>query len=107
MVLRGLDLTHELPVSHYSRIKSCWLKNPGLTTSDLSLSEMTLLSSQPASLEAATASTPNPEKRMLEKRAKVIEELLQTERDYIRDLEMCVQKVQMPLQEAQVSVACG
>ncbi|XP_077205504.1 dynamin-binding protein isoform X3 [Paroedura picta] len=64
--------------------------------------EMTLLSSQPASLEAAAASTPNPEKRMLEKRAKVIEELLQTERDYIRDLEMCVQKVQMPLQEAQV-----
>ncbi|XP_077205503.1 dynamin-binding protein isoform X2 [Paroedura picta] len=66
------------------------------------LQEMTLLSSQPASLEAAAASTPNPEKRMLEKRAKVIEELLQTERDYIRDLEMCVQKVQMPLQEAQV-----
>ncbi|XP_060097870.1 dynamin-binding protein isoform X3 [Heteronotia binoei] len=64
--------------------------------------EMTLLSSQPASLEAAATATPNPEKRMLEKRAKVIEELLQTERDYIRDLEMCVQKVQMPLQEAQV-----
>lgn len=68
---------------------------------------MTLLSSQPASLEAAAASTPNPEKRMLEKRAKVIEELLQTERDYIRDLEMCVQKVQVPLQEAQVGVTCG
>ncbi|XP_060097867.1 dynamin-binding protein isoform X1 [Heteronotia binoei] len=66
------------------------------------LREMTLLSSQPASLEAAATATPNPEKRMLEKRAKVIEELLQTERDYIRDLEMCVQKVQMPLQEAQV-----
>uniref|UniRef100_A0ACB8FA38 Uncharacterized protein n=1 Tax=Sphaerodactylus townsendi TaxID=933632 RepID=A0ACB8FA38_9SAUR len=64
--------------------------------------EMTLLSSQPASLEAAAASTPSPEKRMLEKRAKVIEELLQTERDYIRDLEMCVQKVQVPLHKAQV-----
>ncbi|XP_062832447.1 dynamin-binding protein isoform X2 [Anolis carolinensis] len=66
--------------------------------------EMTLLSAQPASLEsvAAAATTPNPEQRMLEKRAKVIEELLQTERDYIRDLEMCVQKVLVPLQEAQV-----
>ncbi|XP_061492326.1 dynamin-binding protein isoform X2 [Rhineura floridana] len=66
------------------------------------LREMTLLSSQPASLESAEATTPNPEQRMLEKRAKVIEELLQTERDYIRDLEMCVQKVLVPLQEAQV-----
>uniref|UniRef100_A0A6J0UHK1 Dynamin-binding protein n=1 Tax=Pogona vitticeps TaxID=103695 RepID=A0A6J0UHK1_9SAUR len=66
--------------------------------------EMTLLSSQPASPEsvATAATTPNPEQRMLEKRAKVIEELLQTERDYIRDLEMCVQKVLVPLQEAQV-----
>ncbi|KAF7254038.1 Dynamin-binding protein [Varanus komodoensis] len=65
--------------------------------------EMTLLSSQPASLDSATAAaTPNPEQRMLEKRAKVVDELLQTERDYIRDLEMCVQKVLVPLQEAQV-----
>ncbi|XP_042313757.1 LOW QUALITY PROTEIN: dynamin-binding protein [Sceloporus undulatus] len=68
------------------------------------LKEMTLLSAQPASLESTTAATttPNPEQRMLEKRTKVIEELLQTERDYIRDLEMCVQKVLVPLQEAQV-----
>uniref|UniRef100_A0A670HYY1 Dynamin-binding protein n=1 Tax=Podarcis muralis TaxID=64176 RepID=A0A670HYY1_PODMU len=66
--------------------------------------EMTLLSSQPASLESAAtaATTPNPEQRMLEKRAKVIEELLQTEQDYIRDLEMSVQMVLVPLQEAQV-----
>lgn len=70
---------------------------------------MTLLSSHPASLDsvAAAATTPNPEQRMLEKRAKVIEELLQTERDYIRDLEMCVQKLLVPLQEAQVRVAHG
>lgn len=39
---------------------------------------------------------------MLEKRAKVIEELLQTERDYIRDLEMCVERIMFPLQQAQV-----
>ncbi|XP_015742975.1 dynamin-binding protein isoform X2 [Python bivittatus] len=66
--------------------------------------EMTLQTSQPTSLESTppATTTPNPEQRMLEKRAKVIEELLQTEQDYIRDLEMCVQKVLVPLQEAQV-----
>ncbi|KAL7990711.1 hypothetical protein Chor_014141 [Crotalus horridus] len=65
---------------------------------------MTLLTSQPTSLESAplAATTPNPEQRMLEKRAKVIAELLQTEQDYIRDLEMCIQKVLVPLQEEQV-----
>lgn len=41
---------------------------------------------------------------MLEKRSKVIEELLQTERDYIRDLEMCVERIMVPLQQAQVRV---
>lgn len=39
---------------------------------------------------------------MLEKRAKVVEELLQTERDYIRDLEMCIERIMVPLQQAQV-----
>ncbi|XP_030797031.1 dynamin-binding protein isoform X3 [Rhinopithecus roxellana] len=64
---------------------------------------MTLLSSQ-SSLVApsGSVSTENPEQRMLEKRAKVIEELLQTERDYIRDLEMCIERIMVPLQQAQV-----
>ena len=39
---------------------------------------------------------------MLEKRTKVIEELLQTERDYVRDLEMCIEHIMVPLQQAQV-----
>lgn len=39
---------------------------------------------------------------MLEKRAKVVAELLQTEKDYIRDLEMCIERVMVPLQQAQV-----
>lgn len=39
---------------------------------------------------------------MLEKRSKVVEELLQTERDYIRDLEMCIERIMVPLQQAQV-----
>uniref|UniRef100_A0A8C6ABS4 Dynamin-binding protein n=1 Tax=Marmota marmota marmota TaxID=9994 RepID=A0A8C6ABS4_MARMA len=66
--------------------------------------EMTLLSSQSSSLVApsGSVSTENPEQRMLEKRAKVVEELLQTERDYIRDLEMCIERIMIPLQQAQV-----
>lgn len=65
---------------------------------------MTLLSSQSSSSVAASGSvsTENPEQRMLEKRAKVVEELHQTERDYVRDLEMCIERIMLPLQQAQV-----
>lgn len=68
------------------------------------LREMTLLSSQSLSPVApsGSVSTENPEQRMLEKRTKVIEELLQTERDYIRDLEMCIERIMIPLQQAQI-----
>ncbi|XP_023785472.1 dynamin-binding protein isoform X1 [Cyanistes caeruleus] len=66
------------------------------------LREMTLLSSQTPSLESSPAAAESAEQRMLEKRAKVIDELLQTERDYIRDLEMCVERVMVPLQQAQM-----
>ncbi|KAM9837367.1 dynamin-binding protein isoform 1-T1 [Aulostomus maculatus] len=70
------------------------------------LQEMTLLSSQPKTLEATSASpsasTEDPELRMLEKRSKVIEELLQTEKDYIKDLQMCVEEIIEPLQKKQV-----
>ncbi|KAF1580489.1 Dynamin-binding protein, partial [Eudyptes chrysocome] len=66
------------------------------------LREMTLLSSQTPTLETSSAATESPEQRMLEKRSKVIEELLQTERDYIRDLEMCVERIMVPLQQAQM-----
>lgn len=66
------------------------------------LAEMTLLSSQTPSLDTSSPATESPEQRMLEKRSKVVEELLQTERDYIRDLEMCVERIMVPLQQAQV-----
>uniref|UniRef100_A0AAX7V4A1 Dynamin-binding protein n=1 Tax=Astatotilapia calliptera TaxID=8154 RepID=A0AAX7V4A1_ASTCA len=74
------------------------------------LQEMTLLPSEPKTLESAPVSaTPStstgsedPETRMLEKRSKVIEELLQTERDYIKDLQMCVEEIIEPLQQKQV-----
>uniref|UniRef100_A0A671X500 Dynamin-binding protein n=1 Tax=Sparus aurata TaxID=8175 RepID=A0A671X500_SPAAU len=72
---------------------------------------MTLLSSQPKSLEsaptgdspaAAGTGTEDPELRMVEKRLKVIEELLQTEKDYNKDLQMCVKEIIEPLQKKQV-----
>uniref|UniRef100_A0A4W5NBJ0 Dynamin-binding protein n=1 Tax=Hucho hucho TaxID=62062 RepID=A0A4W5NBJ0_9TELE len=70
------------------------------------LQEMTLLSTQPKCLESAPVSavvaTEDPEQRMLEKRSKVIEELLQTEKDYIKDLQMCVKEIILPLQRKQV-----
>ncbi|KAL6072200.1 hypothetical protein STEG23_017181, partial [Scotinomys teguina] len=66
--------------------------------------DMTLLSPQSSSLAApsGSASLEKPEQRMLEKRAKVVAELVQTEKDYIRDLEMCIERVMVPLQQAQV-----
>uniref|UniRef100_A0A8D3C0C5 Dynamin-binding protein n=1 Tax=Scophthalmus maximus TaxID=52904 RepID=A0A8D3C0C5_SCOMX len=72
---------------------------------------MTLLSSQPKpadctptsdSAPTAGSGTEDPELRMLEKRSKVIEELLQTEKDYIKDLQMCVKEIIEPLQKKQV-----
>uniref|UniRef100_A0A671X0Y1 Dynamin-binding protein n=1 Tax=Sparus aurata TaxID=8175 RepID=A0A671X0Y1_SPAAU len=39
---------------------------------------------------------------MVEKRLKVIEELLQTEKDYNKDLQMCVKEIIEPLQKKQV-----
>ncbi|KAM5141011.1 dynamin-binding protein isoform 2-T3 [Mantella aurantiaca] len=70
------------------------------------LKDMTLLSSQGEILEetpSAASATENSEMRMLEKRSKVIEELLQTERDYLRDLETCVQHIMAPLQATQMA----
>ncbi|XP_075072066.1 dynamin-binding protein isoform X1 [Mixophyes fleayi] len=70
------------------------------------LKEMTLLSSQPEVLEespSAASATENSELRMLEKRSKVIEELLQTERDYLRDLETCVDHIMVPLQATRMT----
>ncbi|KAJ7984657.1 hypothetical protein DPEC_G00357030 [Dallia pectoralis] len=68
------------------------------------LHEMTLLSTQPKALESGpvVAANEDPEQRMLEKRLKVIEELLQTEKDYIKDLQMCVKEIIQPLQRKQV-----
>ncbi|XP_072229981.1 dynamin-binding protein isoform X3 [Leuresthes tenuis] len=85
-------------------------KSPFATTRKQS-KEMTLLSSQPKPLDStpdsdmipsAGTGTEDPELRMLEKRSKVIEELLQTEGDYIKDLQMCVKEIIEPLQNKQL-----
>nr|XP_015818604.2 dynamin-binding protein isoform X3 [Nothobranchius furzeri] len=99
--------------SFYRKTAPSSLQKSQFATTRKLKQEMKLLSSQPKPLDPTptsdttpTAGTGNedPELRMLEKRSKVIEELLQTERDYIRDLEMCVDEVIVPLQEKQVNV---
>uniref|UniRef100_A0A672LEJ3 Dynamin-binding protein n=1 Tax=Sinocyclocheilus grahami TaxID=75366 RepID=A0A672LEJ3_SINGR len=86
-------------------LEFCTYTMETLTLEQQQLQEMTLLASQPKSLEsspASAATTEDPEQRMLEKRSKVIEELLQTEHDYIKDLQMCVKEIIHPLQKKQV-----
>ncbi|XP_016385952.1 dynamin-binding protein isoform X2 [Sinocyclocheilus rhinocerous] len=86
-------------------LEFCTYTMETLTLEQQQLQEMTLLASQPKSLESSPASavtTEDPEQRMLEKRSKVIEELLQTEHDYIKDLQMCGKELIHPLQKKQV-----
>ncbi|XP_021101123.1 rho guanine nucleotide exchange factor 38 isoform X2 [Heterocephalus glaber] len=54
-----------------------------------------------------TAASPTPEEelqmgQMMAKRAKIIKELIQTERDYANDLELCVREVVQPLRNKQI-----
>ncbi|XP_065603034.1 dynamin-binding protein isoform X2 [Cyrtonyx montezumae] len=88
--------------SLYRRTAPSTLRHSEFVQTRKEKQEMTFLSSQTPSLETSSSATESPEHRMLEKRSKVIEELLQTERDYIRDLEMCVERIMLPLQQAQV-----
>ncbi|RXN09731.1 dynamin-binding -like isoform X2 [Labeo rohita] len=82
--------------SFYRKTAPSSLRKSEFATNRRRKQEMTLLASQPKSLEsspASAATAEDPEQRMLEKRSKVIEELLQTEHDYIKDLQMCVQSI--------------
>ncbi|GAA6214293.1 dynamin-binding protein isoform X4 [Lates japonicus] len=97
--------------SFYRKTAPSSLRKSQFATARRQNREMTLLSSQPKPLDSAPASdstpaagtgTEDPELRMLEKRSKVIEELLQTEKDYIKDLQMCVKEIIEPLQKKQV-----
>ncbi|XP_076855426.1 dynamin-binding protein isoform X3 [Brachyhypopomus gauderio] len=65
--------------------------------------EMTAAASKTLeSAPASAATTEDPEQRMLEKRSKVIKELLQTEKDYIKDLTMCRTNIMEPMKNKQV-----
>ncbi|XP_016427822.1 dynamin-binding protein-like isoform X3 [Sinocyclocheilus rhinocerous] len=91
--------------SFYRKTAPSSLRKSEFATNRKKKQEMTLLASQPKSLESSPVSattTEDPEQRMLEKRSKVIEELLQTEHDYIKDLQMCVKEIIQPLQKKQV-----
>ncbi|XP_065118971.1 dynamin-binding protein isoform X1 [Paramisgurnus dabryanus] len=91
--------------SFYRKTAPSSLRKSEFATNRKKKQEMTLLASQPKSLEpspASAATTEDPEQRMLEKRLKVIDELLQTEHDFIKDLQMCVKEIIQPLQEKQV-----
>ncbi|XP_072312665.1 dynamin-binding protein isoform X2 [Eucyclogobius newberryi] len=97
--------------SFYRKTAPSSLRNCQFATTRKQKKEMTLLSSQPKPLDsppvpdetpAPSAEAEDPEVRMLEKRSKVIEELLQTEQDYIKDLQMCVEEIIEPLQQNQV-----
>lgn len=46
-------------------------------------------------------------RRMMAKRVKIIAELMQTERDYISDLDLCIKEVIQPLRNKQVSTGGG
>ena len=41
-------------------------------------------------------------RRMMAKRSKIIKELIQTEKDYLNDLELCIKEVVQPLRNKQV-----
>ncbi|XP_039643916.1 dynamin-binding protein isoform X4 [Perca fluviatilis] len=95
--------------SFYRKTAPSSLRKSQFATTRRQNQEMTLLSSQPTPLDSSptsdaspAAGTEDPELRMMEKRLKVIEELLQTEKDYIKDLQMCVEEIVEPLQKKQV-----
>ncbi|XP_061565304.1 dynamin-binding protein isoform X4 [Cololabis saira] len=96
--------------SYYRKTAPSSLRQSQFATTRKQKKEMTLLSSQPKPVDSNPISdsapspctgSEDPELRMLEKRAKVIEELLKTERDYIKDLQMCVEEIIEPMQEKQ------
>ncbi|XP_075699211.1 dynamin-binding protein isoform X3 [Rhinoderma darwinii] len=92
--------------SIYRRTAPSTLRHSEFVQNRRKKQDMTLLSTQPEVLDespSAASTTENSEMRMLEKRSKVIEELLQTERDYLRDLETCVEHIMLPLQATQMT----
>lgn len=64
----------------------------------------------PHDLSTATSPVMDPEEirmRKMNRRSKVIQELVQTEKDYLTDLELCVREVVQPLRNLQVKRRSG
>ncbi|XP_057649972.1 rho guanine nucleotide exchange factor 38 [Chionomys nivalis] len=55
-----------------------------------------------SSTETSTPEEEQQMRKMMAKRTKIIRELIQTERDYVTDLELCVREVVQPLRNKQV-----
>lgn len=53
-------------------------------------------------VETLTQEEEQQTQRMMAKRSKIIKELIQTERDYLNDLELCVKEVIQPLRNKQI-----
>lgn len=65
---------------------------------------------QVVSFTPATSSQEDEEevsRRMMARRVKIITELMQTEKDYISDLDLCIKEVIQPLRNKQVSAGGG
>lgn len=60
-----------------------------------------LVSSTPATL--LQEDEEEVSRRMMARRVKIIAELMQTEKDYISDLDLCIKEVIQPLRKKQVS----
>ena len=64
----------------------------------------------PHDMSTLTSPCLDPEEarlRKMSRRSKVIQELVQTERDFLTDMELCVQEVVKPLRESQVDPVCA
>uniref|UniRef100_A0A2K6FZC3 DH domain-containing protein n=1 Tax=Propithecus coquereli TaxID=379532 RepID=A0A2K6FZC3_PROCO len=55
-----------------------------------------------AATEAPGSEEEHQMRRMMAKRAKIIRELIQTEKDYLSDLELCIREVVQPLRNRQI-----
>lgn len=53
--------------------------------------------------ETLTQEEEHQMQRMMAKRSKIIRELIQTEKDYLNDLELCIREVVQPLRNKQVN----
>ncbi|KAF6371402.1 Rho guanine nucleotide exchange factor 38 [Rhinolophus ferrumequinum] len=52
--------------------------------------------------ESLTQEEEHQMQRMMAKRSKIIKELIQTEKDYLNDLELCIKEVVQPLRNKQI-----